>query len=143
MLNKVILAGRLTKNPEMSKTTSDVTVTKFTVAIDRKYQKDGERQADFINCVAFRKTAEFIHQWFAKGQAIIVVGQIQTRSWEAEDGQKRYATEVIVEEANFCGSKSDNKVSSDEQTVEATTDDEIKEILDGFQKISDDDTLPF
>ena len=106
MLNKVILMGRLTRDPELKYTPSNVAVCSFTIAVDRRHVKPGEqRQADFINIVTWRNTAEFVSGHFSKGQMINVVGSLQTRQRETPDGSKRYATEVIVDEANFCGDK--------------------------------------
>lgn len=108
MLNKVLLIGRMTKDPDLKFTPSNVAVVAFTLAVDRKYAKPGEeRKADFINCVAWRGTAEFIAKHFTKGQMINVVGELQVRSWDDTQGVKRYATEVIVDEVNFCGEKKD------------------------------------
>jgi len=133
LINKAILCGRLTKSPELRSTASGVSVCSFTVAIPRKYAKQGEeRQTDFINCVAFGKTAEFVGKWFGKGDLISVDGSIQTRTWEDNEGKRRYATEVIVSEAGFVGGKSDNKQS----TV-------ADELPSEFGDISSDDDLPF
>lgn len=108
MLNKVLLIGRMTKDPDLKFTPSNVAVVAFTIAVGRKYAKPGEeRKADFINCVAWRGTAEFIAKHFTKGQMINVVGELQVRSWDDTQGVKRYATEVIVDEVNFCGEKKD------------------------------------
>lgn len=107
-VNKVILLGRLTADPELSSTPQGVSVAKFTIAVDRNYTQNGERKADFINCVAWRGTGEFISKYFTKGKAVAVVGEIQTRSWDAPDGTKRYATEVIVNEVSFAGDKKDD-----------------------------------
>lgn len=108
MVNKAVLVGRLTKDPELKSTQSDTKVLGFTVAVTRKYKSaDGERQTDFISCVAFRQTAEFITSWFKKGDMISVDGCIQTRNWEDGDGKRHYATEVIVSEAGFVGGSRD------------------------------------
>lgn len=106
-MNKVVLLGRLTKDPETKTTNNDVTITRYTLAVNRPWKKDGEQQADFINCLAFNKTAEFANKYFRKGQQVAVVGRIQTRSWEDDSGAKRYATEVVVEEQHFADSKKD------------------------------------
>ena len=105
MINNVVLMGRLTADPELRTTQSGTSVTSFTVAVDRDYKTDGERQTDFINCVAWRNTADFITTYFRKGQMIAVQGTIQTRNYEDKNGNKRTATEVIVEKASFCGEK--------------------------------------
>jgi len=130
MLNKAILMGRLTKDPVMTTSTSGVNITRFTLAIDRKFQKE-EKQADFLNIVTFNKTAQFCAKYFVKGQLALVVGSIQTRSWE-KDGKKNYATEIIAEEVNFVGGKSELKTSN-------TTADNDNE----FIELEDDDSLPF
>ena len=110
MLNKAILMGRITRDPELRYTPNNVAVCTFTVAIDRRFVRQGEeRQADFINVVAWRQQAEFVAKYFTKGRMINVVGSIQTRSWDDQNGTKRYATEVIADEINFCGdSRPDN-----------------------------------
>lgn len=108
-LNKVILGGRLTADPELKTTQSGVSVTTFSVAVTRRFGgKEGEQpQADFINVTAWRQTAEFVTRFFRKGSSICVVGSIQTRSWEDQQGQKRFATEVVADEAYFVDSKGD------------------------------------
>lgn len=109
-MNKVILIGRLTKDPEIKNTASQVSVCRFTVAVDRKYKdSNGQRQADFINCVAWRQTANFISQYFHKGSKIAVTGSIQTRTYENQQGQRQYVTEVVVEEAEFVESASNSR----------------------------------
>lgn len=108
-MNKVCLIGRLTKDPEIRYTQSNNTaVTTFTLAVNRRFVKEGEEnQADFIQIVAWSKTAEFCGKYFAKGQQVGIVGRIQTRNWDDEQGVKHYATEVIAEEAYFADSKKD------------------------------------
>lgn len=107
-MNKVILMGRLTKDVEMRQTPNGVSVARFTLAVNRRFAKEGQQQADFINCVAWRQTGEFIARYFQKGSMIAVVGSIQSRSWDGQDGKKQYATEVNVEEAYFTGPKSES-----------------------------------
>jgi len=105
MINNVVLMGRLTAAPELKKAQSDVSVCSFTVAIDRDYKDaNGERQADFIRCVAWRQTAEFVAKHFRKGNMIAAVGSIQSRQYE-KDGEKRTSIEVNVEKASFTGEK--------------------------------------
>lgn len=106
-LNKVILGGRLTADPELKTTQSGVSVLSFSLAINRKVGKDKDPQTDFITCQAWRQTAEFINQFFKKGSSICIVGNLQVRKWEDNNGQKRYATEVVVDEAMFVDSKSE------------------------------------
>ena len=109
--NKVILVGRLTADPELKQTQSGISVLTFTLAVNRRYggkTADGQpaqQQADFITCVAWRQTAEFIARFFHKGSSLCLTGAIQTRSWQDQNGQKRYATEVVVDEAMFVDSK--------------------------------------
>ncbi len=105
-MNKAILVGRLTADPELKATSNGVEVCSFSVAVDRRFAKEGEeRKADFINCVAWRQTAQFISRFFSKGRMIGLVGSIQTRSWDDNKGNRRYATEVVVDEAYFTESK--------------------------------------
>lgn len=106
-MNKVILIGRLTKDPEIKYTkTNNTTVTTFTLAVNRKFTKQGEeQQTDFINVTAYSKIAEFISNYFQKGQQIAIVGRLQLRNWDDDNGQKHYVTEVIAEETYFAESK--------------------------------------
>ena len=110
--NKVILIGRLTADPELKQTGTGTAVTSFTIAVDRKHYKDSEKKADFINIVAWRQSAEFICKYFRKGSAIIVVGELQTRSWQDSEGKKRTATEVVVSEVSFAESKKNTDTDS-------------------------------
>ena len=103
MINKAILMGRLTRDPELRHTNSGTPVCSFSIAIDNGYGEN--RQTDFINCVAWNKNAEFICNYFAKGKMIIVIGRISSRSWEGQDGKKNYTTEVVVNEVSFGESK--------------------------------------
>ena len=105
MLNKVILMGRLTKDPELRHTGTGTPVVSFSVAVDNGYGEN--KKTDFINCVAWNKTAEFIKNWFSKGRMIVIEGRISTRSWDSADGRKNYATEVIAKEVHFGDSKKD------------------------------------
>ena len=104
-MNRVILMGRLTTDPELKQVTQDAAVTRFTLAVNRRFAKEGQQQADFITCVAWRQTAEFICRYFGKGKMIAVEGQLQSRSWDGEDGKRQYATEVILDNAFFTGEK--------------------------------------
>lgn len=103
MINKVVLMGRLTRDAELRHTGSAKAVCNFTVAVDNGYGEN--RSADFINCVAWNKTAEFVSKYFSKGGLIIVIGRIQTRTWDSSDGKKNYATEVVASEVSFGESK--------------------------------------
>ena len=137
-LNKVILGGRVTADPEFKATPQGISVCSFSVAVNRR-SKEGQAQADFINCQAWRATAEFINRYFKKGSSICLVGSIQTRTWNDQQGNKRYATEVIVDEAYFVDSKSDNAApafgmdAASFQTQQAPK----------FEEIAGDDDLPF
>lgn len=106
MLNRAILMGRLTANPELRQTSNGISVLSFSIAIDRSFSnQNGERQTDFINCVAWRQTAEFISKYFGKGKMIAVDGSIQTRKYVDSNGNNRTAFEVVAERVSFCGSK--------------------------------------
>jgi len=106
-MNKSILMGRLTKDPEMRMTPSQVPVCTFTLAVDRRFKDaSGERQADFIPIVAWRQAAEFANKYFRKGSKMVVVGAIQTRSWDDAEGKRHYATEIVADEIEFGESKS-------------------------------------
>jgi single-strand DNA-binding protein len=134
-MNKVILVGRLAKEPELHQTASGVSVCSFTVACDRRFQKEGERQADFINCVAWRRQAEFISKYFTKGTRIALEGSIQVRSWDDNDGNKRCATEVIVDHAEFAQSKTEGGGTTNEQATPSGN-------IDGFVPV-DGERLPW
>ena len=105
MLNKAILMGRLTRDPELRYTQNNTPVVTFTLAIDRSYSRGQERQTDFIDIVAWRRTAEFVSQWFAKGMMIVVVGSIQSRRWQDKNGNNRTSIEVVADEVQFGESK--------------------------------------
>jgi len=150
-MNVWVGMGRLTQDPEVKTVGSDMQVCTFTVAINRKFAKDGERQADFINCVAWRKTAEFIEKYFKKGNMIGLEGSIQTRSWEDDEGKKRYATEILVDQVHFCGGKEDGDSSnsgSSNKNSKATTKSSNKSAQKKNEvppqgDSDDDDDLPF
>ena len=149
--NKVIIMGRTTTQPELNQTPSGASVTSFTLAVDRRFNKEGqEKQTDFINVVAWRSTAEFICKYFGKGQAMLACGELQTRSWTDGNGQKRYTTEVVASEVSFCESKKDSEgnYSSDNQNgtqgnFEPPT--YIPEAYSqpNFEQVSSDEDLPF
>ena len=132
MINKVILMGRLTREPELRHLETDKSVCGFTIAIDNGYGDN--KRTDFVNCVAWNKTAEFISKYFAKGRMIIVIGRIATRSWETQDGSKRYITEVIANEVNF----GETKAACQTGTQQSMQDDNDFIPLD-----ENDDDLPF
>ena len=142
-MNKVILMGRLTRDPEVRYTqTNNKLVASFSLAVNRRFAKQGEeRQADFINIVAWSKTGEFCSKYFKKGQQVGVIGRIQTRNWDDENGQKHYVTEVIAEETYFADSKrdGDSGVSNGFENSFGTSIAQNAE----FQVDSSDDDLPF
>lgn len=112
-MNKAILMGRLVRDPELRMTSSNISVSTFTLAVDRRFKtQSGERQADFISVVAWRQQAEFASRYFKQGSRMLVVGSIQTRNWEDQNGQKRYATEVVAEEIYFADSKRQDSASN-------------------------------
>ena len=118
-MNKVILIGRLTKDPELRKTPTDVSVCQFTIAVNRAFQQsNGERQADFINCIAWRNQAENLAKYIKKGGQIAVEGSIQTRSYDDQNGVRRFATEVICNQITFLESKRTDSGYSDLSQLE-------------------------
>lgn len=120
-MNKVILLGRLTKDPELRNTQQGLAVCSFSIAVNRRFAKEGQQNADFINCSAWRNTAEFISKYFSKGNMIAVVGSLQTRTWEDQGGKKQYATDVVVDEAYFTGSKENASSSAMPNAFEGFT----------------------
>ena len=155
--NKVILGGRMTADPELRQTQSAVPYVSFSIAVNRRYQssssnsdQQNQPQADFINCVAWRSTAEFISRYFKKGSSICIVGSIQNRTWTDQQGQKRYATDVVVDEANFVDSKSENPASrqgtapyAPESFGQAPAFSSDADQAPQFEEMSNDDDLPF
>lgn len=136
-MNKAILVGRLTADPELKSTPTGLNVCSFTIAVDRRFAKEGEeRKADFINCVAWRQTAEFISKYFSKGRMLGLIGSIQTRTWTDNEGKNRYATEVLVEEAYFTESKGNGGSGVSEPAAKVSESDFMP------TTVSDDD-LPF
>ena len=135
-MNKVILIGRIVRDPEVrySQGAEPMAIARYTLAVDRRFKKDGEPTADFINCVAFGKLGEFAEKYLKKGTKIAVVGRIQTGSYTNKDGQRVYTTDVVVEEQEFCESKSQNQQ------------DRPKPVDDGFMEVPDNlsgEDLPF
>ncbi len=150
-LNKVILAGKLVADPELKQTTSGISVVSFRLAVNRRYQSkstDGtaqQSQADFINLVAWRQTAEFISRYFRKGSSLCVTGSIQTRTYQDQQGQNRTATEVVVDEAMFVDSKSEggNTYSGDAGYAPAPTFASAPNASPKFEELKTDEDLPF
>ena len=126
MLNKIILMGRLTRDPELRRTQSGTAVASFTLAVDRDYKaQDGERSTDFIDIVAWRGTGEFVSKYFTKGRMAVVEGRLQVREWKDKDGAKRRSTEVVADNVYFGDS---NKVSESDTPAEPSG--EIRELPD-------------
>ena len=140
-MNKTVLLGRLTKDPEVrySQGENATAVARYTLAVNRKFKKDGEPTADFIPCVAFGRSAEFAEKYFSKGTKVAVSGRIQTGSYTNKDGQKVYTTDVVVEEQEFAESKAANQ-----QNLQSAGSGSIP-ASDGFMNIPDgmDEELPF
>lgn len=127
-MNNVSLVGRLVKDPELRYTASGTAVCNFTIAVDRRFKKEGQPEADFIPIVTWQKTAEFVGKYFNKGMRVYVVGSIQVRSWEDQEGKKRYATEVISNEVGFAdGKKGDTKnyQTPDNSGISSGSDDDL------------------
>lgn len=141
-INKVILGGRLTADPELKQTQSGVSVCTFSIAVNRRFaannSANNQPAADFFNCTAWRATGEFVNKHFGKGASICVAGQIQNRSWTDQNGQKRYATYIIVDEAYFVDSKAE-ATPIESYVPEAYT----TPTVPNFEEISTDDDLPF
>lgn len=140
-MNKVILMGRLTRDPEVRYTQSSepMAIVRYSLAVNRRFKRQGEADADFINCVAFGKTGEFAEKYFKKGQMVGAIGRLSVRNWEDKDGNKRTTTEVIIEEQYFAESKSASSSSVSKERPERSQD-------TGFYPIDEnieDDDLPF
>ena len=142
MLNKVILMGRFTRDPELRSTPQGTSTCSFSIAVDRNFVRAGEeRKADFINCVAWRQTAEFISKYFKKGSLVALEGSIQTRSWDDNEGKKRYATEVLVNQVYFAESKRDSQGSGMMEDSFASSD--FGSLPEPISPMGTDDDLPF
>lgn len=133
-MNKVILMGRLTKDPEVRYTQGGEpkAIAKYTLAVSKRFKKAGEPDADFIGCVAFGKSGEFVEKYFRKGQMVSVIGKLQVRSWDDQNGQKRWSTEVVVEEQYFAENKNNVGNSSS-----------LENDIDFVETTGNDDDLPF
>lgn len=131
-MNSVSLIGRLTKDPDVRYSTGQnpTAVARYTLAVDRRYKKDGEQSADFINCVAFGKNGEFVEKYFRKGRKVAVCGSIRTGSYTDKEGNKRYTTDVVTTEHYFC--------EKAEKEINTKADDDFMDIPDGLQE-----ELPF
>ena len=146
-LNKVVLCGRLTADPELKQTQNGVAVVTFTLAVNRRFQSRstdaaGGQQADFISLVAWRQTAEFISKYFKKGSALCVTGSIQTRSWQDNQGARRYTTEVVVDEAMFVDSRNEGTGYTPDAYAAPSFSTPAAE-APNFEELKADDDLPF
>lgn len=135
-LNKVILIGNLTKDPELKTTQSGISTTSFTIAVQRRFAKEGQPTADFINIQAWRNTAEFVCKYFNKGKPILVCGAIQVRDYTDKDGNKRYVTEVVADEVGFVESKNSENAAPSDNAPAFTAPAQ-------FEDVTDEDDLPF
>lgn len=126
-MNKVILMGRLTRNPELKQLASGTLVANFTLAVSRRFKSEGQPEADFIPIVAWGKTAEFVDNYFRKGQQVAIAGRLQVRQWDDKEGKRRYLTEVVAEEVYFADSKKDNdsNKSQPEKDYESFDDEDL------------------
>lgn len=142
-MNKIVLIGRIVHTPELRNTPSGVPVCKFTLAVDRKYKsQSGEKETDFIDCVAWRSTAEFVAKWFSKGKQIAVAGSLETHKYKGRDGTNKTAFEVNVDEVDFCGSKFDCATPDAERPAAQAPAYSVANNND-FAVIADDEDLPF
>ena len=140
-MNKVILMGRLTRDPEIryKQSTEPMAIARYSLAVERRFKREGEQKADFIPCVAFGKQGEFAERYFRKGQMVSVVGRLQVRNWNDNEGKKRVTTEVVVEEQYFAESKKDEEKTYNQAVKEKN------KAPEGFSPIDEDDfsDLPF
>ena len=142
-MNKVVLIGNLTKDPELTTTANGVNFCRFTIAVSRNFTtSDGEREADFLPIIAWRAQADNCYKYIKKGSKVAVVGSVQTRNYEANDGTRRYVTEIVADSVEFLTTRNSNSEageSGDADSVKPQTDGEV---VDKFEPI-DDDNLPF
>lgn len=148
--NKAILIGNMTADPELKQTTSGLSVCSFSIAVNRRFAKEGEQNVDFISIVAWRQQAEFVTRYFKKGNPILICGQIQTRSWTDNQGNKRFATEVIADEVGFVSGKDSSSEQKNEPSAKAPSanapympDAYFGNSSSQFEEIPNDEKLPF
>ncbi len=146
-MNKVILMGRLTRDPDVrySQGTEPIAIARYTLAVDRRIKREGEQTADFINCIAFGRNGEFAEKYLKKGTKIVATGRIQTGSYTNKDGQKVYTTDVVIEEQEFAESKGSAESNREERDRAAMQAAGHTDAGDGFMNIPDgiDEELPF
>ena len=134
MLNRVILQGRLTNNPELKVTTTGKSVTSFSLAVERDFSTGNEKETDFINIVAWNKTAEHLSKYFFKGKQLLVTGSLQVRKYQTQNGENRNVTEVIADKVYFCGDKTQDPLQTVQNNLEQYGD---------FNEVDDDEDIPF
>ena len=146
-MNKVILMGRLSRDPEVRYSQGDnpIAVSRYSLAVNRRFKRDGDPDADFINCVAFGKQGEFAEKFLKKGLMICISGRIQVRSYDDQSGQKRWVTEVVVEEQDFAESKSsfESRMKTESANPSDTSINNSNEDISALMDDIDDDDLPF
>lgn len=145
--NKVILGGRLTADPELKQTQTGIPVVSFSIAVNRKFQsKDAPQQTDFFNVTAWRNTAEFVSKYFRKGSSICVTGSIQNRTWTDQQGQKRYATDIVADDVTFVDSRQDTNGAAGQYSPDAYNTPSFSTPAASapkFEEVKTDDDLPF
>lgn len=144
MLNKVIIMGRLTRDPDFKQTQSGVAICKFSVAVERQFKdsKTGERLTDFLDCTAFRGTAEFISRYFSKGNMILVEGNIQNNNYTDNNGVKHYSNNIMVENVSFCGGKNEGGATQTEPAQTALPEN-VQNAVEQFEAVVADGEVPF
>ena len=149
MLNKVIIMGRLTKDPDFKQTQSGIAMCKFSVAVERQFKDKmtGERQTDFLDCTAFRGTAEFISRYFSKGNMILVEGNIQNNNYTDNNGVKHYSNNIMVENVSFCGGKNESNTAQTEQSQavqeQNVLPENVQNAVEQFETVVSDGEVPF
>lgn len=143
--NKVILGGRLTADPELKQTQNGIAVVSFSIAVNRRYNKDAQQnETDFFNVTAWRQTAEFVSRYFKKGSSICVVGTLQNRSWVDQQNTKHYRTDIVADEVMFVDSRSESSASfGGDSFAAAPSFASTSDVAPKFEKIKTDDDLPF
>lgn len=143
-MNKVILMGRLTRDPEVKNTTTGKAVATFTLAVDRRFKnKDGQKEADFVPIVVWGKQAEFAGQYLSKGSQIGVSGRLQVRSYDGQDGQRRYVTEVVADEVYFISTKRKDNNGSNSNGSSPGMGNGVMGLDEDFHLMAEDDDIPF
>ena len=145
MLNKVIIMGRLTRDPDFKHTQSGVAICKFSVAVERQFKdsKTGERLTDFLDCTAFRGTAEFISRYFSKGNMILVEGNIQNNNYTDNNGVKHYSNNIMVENVSFCGGKSNGGEQAQTEPAQPGLPENVQNAVEQFEAVVADGEVPF